>query len=322
MLLLCFTIGSILSAEGVINAYNTLNNLKGSNCGNFFSQYSLAQTLTYISVIATTIVNVLMRIFLKQLAQQESANSSDEEQGSIMTKIFFSNYITAAFIVLVAYGKSSNLPNFFKWIHVFDGPYDDFTVAWYGNVGFYLMTTFILQSFSPLVANLFLYFIGKPLMRMYHHARITDLKSHHIVMQHDLNMLEVGDVFDSTDHSAQLLTLLFFAMTFAPGLPLLMPLCCFAFVLYFRVDKFLLCRYYQRPPHIGDAAMKVVVGLLPFAAVIRLAIACWMLGNPNILEDTVSSATQSYQDMLDNLKSSWVVSFGRERILQQNIFPL
>jgi hypothetical protein len=75
-------------------------------------------------------------------------------------------------------------------------------------------------------------------------------------MQKDLNALMVGDVFDSTDHAAQLLTLLFFAMIYSSGLPLLIPLCCFAFILYFRVDKFLVCRYFQKPPNIGDAVIR------------------------------------------------------------------
>ena len=118
-----------------------------------------------------------------------------------------------------------------------------------------------------------------------HHSYYRTLRSTSVVMQHDLNMLEVGPVFDSTTHTAHLLTLLFFAMTFAPGLPLLMPLCCFAFIMYFRIDKYLLCRFYQKPPQLGDAAIRVVISQLPWAAVIRLAFACWMLGNHTILPD-------------------------------------
>ena len=109
------------------------------------------------------------------------------------------------------------------------------------------------------------------------------LLSTSIVMQYDLNQIEVGPVFDSTDHTAQLLILLFFAMTFSPGLPLLMPLMCLVFSLYFLVDKLLLCRHYQKPPQLGPSAIKVVTAYLPYAAILRLAVACWMYGNHNIL---------------------------------------
>lgn len=144
-----------------------------------------------------------------------------------------------------------------------------------------------------------------------------------IVMQHDLNMLEVGPVFDSTDHSAQLLTLLFFAMMYAPGLPLLMPLCCFAFVLYFRVDKLLLCRFYQKPPNIGDAAIRIVIMYLPFAAILRLAVGIWMLGNTVILKTVSNASTVAYFKFLKSAQSH---SFGNaainSKVFQGNTFPL
>jgi hypothetical protein len=142
-------------------------------------------------------------------------------------------------------------------------------------------------------------------------------------MQHDLNMLEVGPVFDSTDHTAQLLTLLFFAMLYAPGLPLLMPLCCFAFTLYFRVDKYLLCRYYQKPPHMGDAAIRLVVQYLPIAAVLRLGFACWMFSNQKILTTTSSASTQAYDTFLSTLRqSNGGFGIASVRLFQPNVFPL
>lgn len=139
-------------------------------------------------------------------------------------------------------------------------------------------------------------------------------------MQHDLNMLEVGPVFDSTDHTAQLLTLLFFSMTFAPGLPLLMPLCGFAFLLYFNIDKFLLCRFYQRPPQLGDAAIKIVIKVLPYAAVIRLAIAIWMFGNDRIIPVEDSSAGQA--EALNQLREDGNANGVAAKIFRENTFPL
>ena len=90
--------------------------------------------------------------------------------------------------------------------------------------------------------------------------------------------MEVGPIFSPTANTAELLLLLFFAMTFAPGLPIMMPLACVAFTLFFFTDKMLFLHYYQRPAHLNDGVMQVVLRLLPWAAVIRLAIGCWMLG--------------------------------------------
>jgi len=104
------------------------------------------------------------------------------------------------------------------------------------------------------------------LTRFYHWCRARSSRS--IVMQHQLNYYEVGSDFEITEHTAQLLTYLFFAMTFASGLPLMMPLCCFAYMVFFRVDKMLLCRFYKKPPHFGDGSIRMVVTCLPFAAIL------------------------------------------------------
>ena len=170
----CYSsLGDLISKSGVVNALDAINSLSDGECGAFFKQYSVASGLTYVSVATTTVVNVMLRKFLKTLATHEARTSSDAEQGSIMTKIFLSNFATMAIIVIVAYGSAKNLPLFFKVLHIFNGPYEDFTVEWYGNIGFYLMTTFIIQSFSPLVANILSYLFIKPVLRMYHHKQIA-----------------------------------------------------------------------------------------------------------------------------------------------------
>lgn len=193
------------------------------------------------------------------------------------------------------------------------------------------MTTFLLQSFGPLASNLFQYYFWKPLQRLYHHRRVHMFKSYSIVMQNDLNMLQVGDVFDATTHTAQLLTLLFFAMAFAPGLPLLMPLCCFAFVLYFRIDKMLLCRFFQKPPQIGDGSIRLVLKYLPYAALIRLAFALWMFSAPSVFPHHFtasshgSSQGSAYLDFIYEQRKvhySSTLNFFRMRVLQANTFPL
>jgi hypothetical protein len=143
-----------------------------SQCQTFYYQYSLASSLTYASVLATTAVNTFTRYALKLLAKYEAYSSLDEYQASMMSKIFLSNYATMAILVLFAYGNGGSNNGFLHSFHIFTGPYPDFTAAWYGNVGFYLTTTFILQSFSPLIANLVKYYLIQPILRCYHFPRV------------------------------------------------------------------------------------------------------------------------------------------------------
>jgi len=279
-------------------------------CYDFNKKYSIGVGLTYVSILATTIIGMGLRYVLVFLSKYEAHKDKDEEQASAMIKLFQSGYAISVIIVLIAYGGSPSTPQFLRRLGIFAGPYTDFDRPWYGNIGFLYMVSFILQSFTPLAYNLVEYYFINPVLRMYHHSLVRSLLSTSIVMQYDLNQIEVGPVFDSTDHTAQLLILLFFAMTFAPGLPLLMPLMCLVFSLYFRVDKFLLCRHYQKPPQLGPSAIKVVTAYLPYAAIIRLAVACWMYGNHNIL--------YIHKDPYSNTKYSPIA----RHLLRSNVLPL
>jgi hypothetical protein len=173
----CFCYNSLnqgLSADGVVTTLQKLDSSNGDlSCKSFYREYSLSVGLTYLSVATTTIANTFLRTYLKELTKHEAHTSSDAMEGSIMAKIYQTSYLMTAVIVLIAYGTSSGgVPQFLKDLNIFVGPYDDFTRPWYGNIGFYLMTTFIIQSFSPLVFNLFMHFIGKPLQRYYHHEQV------------------------------------------------------------------------------------------------------------------------------------------------------
>jgi len=100
-----------------------------------------------------------------------------------------------------------------------------------------------------------------------------------VVRQQELNDYEVGPIFDETINFAHLFALLFFCMTFAPGLPLITPILSVVFALYFMQDKYLLLRWFQKPPAVGTKLMRVVLDFMAYAAVIRLGFACWMLSS-------------------------------------------
>lgn len=121
------------------------------------------------------------------------------------------------------------------------------------------------------------------------------------------------------------------------GIPLLMPLCTLVFFIYFNVDKLLLLRYYHKPPKMGDAVMRVVLYFLPWACVIRLAIACWMLSNHQLFPDSkllinkLPSLSYFNSDNISHLYNNWIENHAGQnyylintghRIMRGHIFPL
>lgn len=143
-----------------------------ATCAQFFTNFSLSSGFTYMSIGIIVIIGTLIRMCLKVLTKQECHASLDLENGSLMIKMFVSNYLTMAIIVLVAYGNIPNLPAALQSLYIFTGPYSDFDPDWYGNVGFYLMTTFIVSSYSPLAMALVKYYILYPFARCYHYPKV------------------------------------------------------------------------------------------------------------------------------------------------------
>lgn len=141
-------------------------------CSDFNQKYSIGVGLTYVSILATTIIGVGLRFILKLLSRYEAHKDKDEEQASAMTKLFQSGYIISVIIVMVAYGGSPSTPQFLRSIGIFSGPYTDFDRPWYGNIGFLYMVSFMLQSFTPLAFNIVEYYFIKPVLRMYHHSLV------------------------------------------------------------------------------------------------------------------------------------------------------
>lgn len=142
----------------------------------------------------------------------------------------------------------------------------------------------------------------------------------------------MGPPFQIAISIAQLLAVLFFGMTFASGLPILMPIACVMFIVHFWVDKLMLCRYNRRPPHVNESAIVITLRLLPLAALIRLGVACWMYSSPLIFAEqpvspTSTAAVQPYLRFVSMVQreaesNASIASRIIYRIFQRNVFPL
>jgi hypothetical protein len=276
----------LLKNGGVMGAINAIENglfTSSDPCYSFMVNYLQGSLLTYAAVFVTVLVNMFIVVAVEYLSRAEAHSSIDRQKGSFIYKLFIAMFCNVALVVLLAYGRFENLPEFFSETHILDGPFDDFDFGWYGAVGTYFITTFIAQAVSPIATGLIDAFIMKPYKRWSTRKGVVDVTGHSIVMQAELNELQVGPVFDYTKNKSYLLMLLFLAMSFGTGLPILLPFSCITFTLYFVVDRYLICSYYQKPPHVGVSTMKIALGALYYAGIIRLLFGIWMFSNPDIL---------------------------------------
>jgi hypothetical protein len=162
----------LVESGGVTQAMQIALASSGHVCSDYFRKYTMAQGLIYGTIIFATVVNMLLLKVLKYLTRTESHSSIDNEQGSMILKIFLSLYFNMAWIALIAFGRVDNLPYIINFAHIFQGYNIDFTPHWYSSVGVYFLTSFITQSASPLVTAWSSYLITKPLTRLFYYPAI------------------------------------------------------------------------------------------------------------------------------------------------------
>lgn len=331
--------------SGVPAALRYLGTLSASSapdsCSTYFADYSTAQGVSYGTIIASIIVNDIVVFGMKRLCTFESHVSVDRVNASLMFKLFLFTYLNMAFTVLIAFGKIGNLPIMLRKFYIFQGQYSDFSSHWYPTAGVYFLTAFFINAVMDIVLKLGMYYVVIPIMQCYSYPAVRKMSSHRVVTQYELNHMLVGPVFDTSINYAHFLSMFFFAMTYATGLPIMMPLAFAALSIVFFVDRLMLLRFNQKPPQMGDEVMQIVLKLLPFAGIIRLAFGCWMYSSPDIFGVSLSTPILDYyNDWLSSIMSSAVLWFtgsesdgtgpnapslamyALQRVFKPNVFPL
>jgi len=274
---------SVLNSKSVGDAVKQLQSTDDPNCKDFFINYSKATSISYVAILVTIVINSYLPQVLEYLTHFEKHTSVDHEKGSLMYKVFFPTFFNMAILVLVASGRIEGQPDAIKPFFLFQGTYDDFDAAWYGNIGTYFITTYLIQSIGPILIKLYSFLIGSPIALWWNYKGIIARNNDSIVRQSELNNLVIGRPFDYFGDQALLLALFFFGMVYSPGLPIIALLSCITFTIFFWLGKLMLLRYNMRPRKSGNGIMVKVVFVCQFALFMRLAVGCWMFGNPFIL---------------------------------------
>ena len=261
------------------------------SCSDYFRAYLIAQSLTYGVIVISVVINQGVQYAIAGLVDFEGHASVDQRQGTnflliqprtpfllyiihlltsllftttstttttppchtgaAMVRVFIFFFLNMAFSVLIAYGYSSDVPATAAQAGLFQGPFSDFTSGWYAIVGVYFTTSFIIAIVNPVGTILANYVGVANLTRWCVHPAVRKTSSRYIVTQKELDLLQVGPAFDTTYGTARIVGFIFYAMTYSSGVPLLMPLCCGAIVIFYGLDKLTLLRFEQRPPKAG-----------------------------------------------------------------------
>lgn len=221
--------------------------LQDDLCASWLKSQSVALSIQNGAAIVTTIVNQLLQDALKRLSTYEAHRSMDAVQLSISYRLFIAQFINTAILPLIL---TANIP----WLSQPGAKYSDFTSNWYFTVGASLLLTMIVNVFAQHVSvfSRYVWAIscrcrGVAGAKSQRHINMRFLGPEmRLAARYSAILTTVAGECDyrasswhcgpanrsSTSHPPRPISPpLAVCLMFSTGMPLLLPIACFAFIL-------------------------------------------------------------------------------------------
>lgn len=236
--------------------------------------------------VLITVINIVCRMVLLQLAEWEKPLSASDLNTSKMMKIFSLQVFNTGFVIFCV--------NFYPpdWVPfgglIFVGEFGDSVRGWYSVVGAALLMNMLANAVSPGATNLVNMLVNRS-CRQYKRTRVM----HHA----QLLKLYTNPPFDIASNFAQLLTTVFVTVTYSAGLPLLNLFAAAYMLVTYWTDKTVLLWGSSRPPAYDTQIPKDAAEVMLYAVPLHCMVGVWMLGQPctfpsNPLGGTLASLTE------------------------------
>ena len=123
-------------------------------CSEAVQSYSSSTVMVFVLIVVTAALHSLLGWWVPHsVRKNEYHEYVDDVHMAVAVKVFISSYVNMSVLIVAAYGSSTESPVATEDNYVFSGAYPDFNRGWYGNVGFYLVCSFLLIVFAPIVSK-------------------------------------------------------------------------------------------------------------------------------------------------------------------------
>lgn len=277
--------------------------------------------------MSVAILNFIMQYALIGLSMFQKFTSKTEEEMSAMFKVFLSMTINMILLVLMTNLDFSS-SSFFAYIHtniplgnyIFNGTVTDFTRSYYLKVG---TTIIILMAITVVWPHILDVFFWWPLRRCQQCCCTGS-----IILQADLNEKYEGYQFSLWSRYAYTLTIVYFVMTFSPGLPLMFPLGAAFFFFIYWIDKcmskllyfinLIVLRFYKKPPAFTTKINTRAFNILPYCVLLHAIISLFVYTNPEIYPQETSTSTTYVSGQVTTVYTGSYMSYGQRVFINFN----
>lgn len=222
--------------------------------------------------------------YISSFEKQHSLPAQIFMSASLMTLISFMNI--GVIIVLVSINIGHYLP-----VPILQGSYANFSVKWYQYVGSYLCIQMVLLVISQPIFNI-LYEFYFSCIRCCDRGCRSSSRNTKQVTQADYEDINTYNEFEWDYRYCVNLTVMFVAMLYGSGMPILYLIAAIFYGAQYWVDKYLIFYYHRKPEMLDQYLAKNTVMLYKYAALLHFIGGTLMITNSAILPSADSGKVQ------------------------------
>ena len=323
---------------GAVDGFQEYAKEEADTCRDFLNSYFQSQSIIVLSSGMASVVNIILGAVIPVLTAVEGHVSLSERSRSLAVKVAAAQTVNTGLTAVLVNaalpeGSTYQLPPIVKDIGLLNGAYADFTTPWYGTVGTTIVTTALINVFIPptLMSLEYLFDIC---------GRRSALGTEGVVVtQAQMDELFVGAQFHTPPRYPLVITMVVVSLVYSAGLPMLLPLAAFGFMLQYAVDKWMLLRFYRKPPAYDEGMTRLLITIMPWAALIHFGFAVWQFSSgglpsaylsPQLITyvsnlagiSSIGETASNFLTLYSEMAAQYDAVGAVPRILRLNTFPL
>ena len=233
----------------------------------------IGQSIAFIIVA----INVVLKLVIIELIKWVGEDTCSAQKSSITEYVFLAQFFNTGFLItLVNADLTEHHP---YWLtKYFKGPFHDYMPLWYIDVGLKITQTMVIQCIMPYVTLTVGFLV--PAIKSYLDTKGTG--DAYVTKQ--TSMIKYKMVYQGQDYLihfkySDALNVVYVAMTYGLGIPILFPLAAVTLLNQRICEKITVAYNVRQPPAMDDTLSKKALQLIKWAPLFLLFNGYWMLSN-------------------------------------------
>ena len=158
------------------------------------------------------------------------------------------------------------------------------------NIGGSICITIFFKIFTPYAMKIFfifLQFIKRTRDRRNYNSGISGLRkdknkdevNSSLIDQHDLELLYTDSEISAPEVYAQIISFLWSTMTFSAGLPVLYPISCLNFIIFYWMYKILLLKFFSKSKKLDQGIARLSIRYMLISVILHITMTGMMFSS-------------------------------------------